>query len=637
MAIQYTPEQQAAINAFSKSQPIVYNEWLNGGMWNTSTGTKTYVPFADYVMKKSQLDITTPTPTPVSPVEQARRIAEANRQAQARLLQVDPKTNQTEDVAGNAARNALMNKVQAETAKIQNPSLQTPSVSSSTSPVGADGQPRAPITAKEILQTNKEADNQGAIKQQALQPGATPQTQQAAVNITNTQQKLNALPSIGTPVGTPAPVINMKVPGTTTPTSPAAPKAPNINITAKPVDYTQTGQTSQNTNDLMRKAALEKKVTAKAGTYTEPAQTDLGPAHTQFKGATDVSNILANKNVLQNTQQANPFTADESPVSSKQYDLLRQQIQADQARTNQSQMEQLKQQLVSRGLGQGTAFGEKSLMKAQIEANRTQANRLGQVDVAQAQAEEARRAQQEQNRFQASESDLDRLLQRDVEQGRLSQADKELALNATQFSDKMSFDAWAKDQDYTEEERSRAWQGAQNANQRAFQASERQASQQGEFEQQTTEREASQAFQTATQSMLNDFQTNRMRLQDQIDDKNKIEQIMSDAAFKKGANNALTADEIAKLTPLEQAAYSAGSQGKTYEDYQTSRDADISYRNALIAQIDPDDPYFKEQLKEIFYGISFVKPATVGSTSSSGSSSGTTDIGRGGDFVGMGG
>jgi hypothetical protein len=128
-----------------------------------------------------------------------------------------------------------------------------------------------------------------------------------------------------------------------------------------------------------------------------------------------------------------------------------------------------------------------------------------------------------------------------------------------------------------------------------------------------------------------------MRLQDQIDDKNKIEQIISDAAFKKGANNALTTDEIAKLTPLEQAAYSAGSQGKTYEDYQTSRDADISYRNALIAQMDPEDPYFKQQLQEIFYGISFVKPATVGSTGSSGTSQGTTDVGRGGDFVGMGG
>jgi hypothetical protein len=336
MAVTYTPEQQAAITKFSQAQPIVYNEWLNGAMWDTSTGTRTYVPFADYVMKKSQLDITTPTPTPVSPVEQARRIAEANRQAQARLLQIDPNTNKTEDVAGNAARNALMNKVQAETAKIQNPSLQTPSVSSATSPVGANGQPTAPITAKQILQTNKEAETQQNIKQEALKPTATPEVKTAAANITKTQEKLNALPSIGTPVAQAAPAMSLpKQPaagGTTTP----APKAPNINVVSKPIDYTQTGTTSQASNDLMAKAnvatpyksnvtlanagmpthdqfsvqnsagntamqkALQKKVTlpttigktqVQAGTFVEPEATDLGPKHTQFKGATDVSSI----------------------------------------------------------------------------------------------------------------------------------------------------------------------------------------------------------------------------------------------------------------------------------------------------------------------------------------------------------
>lgn len=439
-----------------------------------------------------------------------------------------------------------------------------------------------------------------------------------------------------------------------------------------------------------------------------------------------------------------------------QYDLIREQIRTEEARNRQMTEEQLKQQLASRGLGAGTGFGEKALQKAQAEAARTQAGRMSQVDIAQAAAAEQAAEAEKARTFQASQADLDRQLQRDVQQGNISMQEKELALNAAQFTSKQDYDAWAlqsgydqaaidrswqsaenaknqlfqqsqttqemqfkgseagrdrelqlqlqagelnqadkelaqqafqfktktefdtwaTQQGFDENARNRAWEAAQNADERAFQAEQAgferafKASEAGlerglqlqlqagtlsqadkELAQQayqfktkvdydtwatkqgfdenarerawtaaqTADAQAFEAEQQAAQNKFqqdlavieNDFALGRMNRADQIDDLNKLDQQLMDAAFKMGANNSLKPEDIAKLTPLQQAAYQAGLSGMQYEVFTTDRDAQVSYRNALISRLDPNSANFQAQLDEIFASKAPAVPAVT--------------------------
>jgi len=337
-----------------------------------------------------------------------------------------------------------------------------------------------------------------------------------------------------------------------------------------------------------------------------------------------------------------------------QYDLIRERIQGEEARNQQAQQEQIKQNLASKGLGAGTGFGEKALQKAQLEQQRIQAGRLGEVDVAQAAAQEQRDEAERTRTFQSGQAEMDRQLSRDVEQGRLTMQEKDMALQATQFTSKQEFDTWSTQQGFTAQERDNAWNAAQAtqeqqvkrdeanvdrqltlqveqgkisqqdkqmamdaakftsqqqydtwATQQGLTAQERQnawdAAKQTSTQQfEQTERQATQAFDTALTSMKNDFETGRMNLEDQIADKNKLDVALSDAAFKLGAMGTATQVEIDKMSDLEKASYLAGQSGMGYEQYSQDREDRVAYRNALITRLDPDDPTFVTQVNSIW-------------------------------------
>jgi hypothetical protein len=324
-------------------------------------------------------------------------------------------------------------------------------------------------------------------------------------------------------------------------------------------------------------------------------------------------------------------------------------------------------------------------MKAQAEAARTQAGRMGQIDVAEAAAKEAQAETEKQRTFQSQQAELDRSLTRDLEQGKITMQEKELALNASQFTSKQEFDAYALKEGFTEDEIARAWDASEKSVTRQFQQQERvgaeqfkassdqldrqltAALEQGKINQadkelamnaaqfkskqefdawatkegyseadrerafaaaqtannqayQTGERLSQQKFSTAMNAMENDFATGRMNLADQIDDTNKMQTQMMDSAYQKGlsmtrgkVDKGLRSErdetdvefknrvlkEEANMSDFEKAAYRTGTSGRSYENYTALRDANIAQRNASITKLDPKDAKFDSDLSAI--------------------------------------
>lgn len=271
------------------------------------------------------------------------------------------------------------------------------------------------------------------------------------------------------------------------------------------------------------------------------------------------------------------------------YQLQREQVQGQAAQQKEAMQRALKERLSAQGMGTGSGVNEKQQRLLDVESAKNEAQSLAPINVAEASAQEQERQQEQQRQFQSGESALDRQLTRDLEAGRISQQDKQMALQASQFDSEMAFKTWATEQGYKENDINRAWQANQNANQMEFQ-----------------EKMSDKTFgqNQAIQSMQNDFATNRMRLADQIDDKNKLQQGMMDSAYKQGlAGIELPQDELDKMSDLEYNAYQQGLAGRTYEDYQSERDAQIQYKNALITKLDPDDPNFQDQLNGIYQDL----------------------------------
>lgn len=76
-------------------------------------------------------------------------------------------------------------------------------------------------------------------------------------------------------------------------------------------------------------------------------------------------------------------------------------------------------------------------------------------------------SQDDQQQFLSSESTLDRQLQREIESGRLTLEEKELAQNASQFDSKLDFDRWATQQGLDQQVADRVWQSSEQALDRA--------------------------------------------------------------------------------------------------------------------------------------------------------------------------
>jgi hypothetical protein len=187
--------------------------------------------------------------------------------------------------------------------------------------------------------------------------------------------------------------------------------------------------------------------------------------------------------------------------------------------------------------------------------------------------------------FASTESQKDRDLQKSIESGRLNVQQAQLAQDARQFNNKMSFDRYALERGYQEADANRAWE-------------ENQAEKQREWE--TSERLAKNTFDSAIQKMQNEFDIGKMNLSAQLDNQSKMQTQKADTAYKIGlSGKELSPERLLKFSEIERNAYLAGLAGKDIEEYQSQRDNEINFANALMANIDPEDPQFTKKMEEI--------------------------------------
>jgi hypothetical protein len=308
------------------------------------------------------------------------------------------------------------------------------------------------------------------------------------------------------------------------------------------------------------------------------------------------------------------------------YEMRRQEITAQERAEKERQKQALERSLAQRGIEGGIALKQQRLLDA--EARKLEASRLGTVDIEEllakeretaAEKERATQAQEAEKQrkfltgerlgtqtFQSEEREKDRVKESEYQKANLSLRERELAQNADQFNSKQEFDRWAIQSGYSENEKNRAWEAQQNANQQALQV--------------TLSKESQQA-QLTLEKLRGDLELGKLNLASQLDSKAKLDGAMADAAFNLGKSGETVPQwRIDAMTPLERVAFSAGKSGAKVADYETQKQNLINYRNALITTLDPDDPKFISQLNKIMVDtgglmsnqtISAINPATV--------------------------
>jgi hypothetical protein len=147
-------------------------------------------------------------------------------------------------------------------------------------------------------------------------------------------------------------------------------------------------------------------------------------------------------------------------------------------------------------------------------------------------ADEAARVWQTKERignqtFLAGESNLSRQLEKEIESGRLSIQEQELAQSAAQFDDQLDFNKSELAANLSEADRNRIWQSAENAKNQTFQANLQQI--ENEF---TARGWSYQTLMASTENMSEE----------------QVAQLMNDAAVKSGLSYAKTLDDGTEVT-----------------------------------------------------------------------------------------
>jgi hypothetical protein len=251
--------------------------------------------------------------------------------------------------------------------------------------------------------------------------------------------------------------------------------------------------------------------------------------------------------------------------------------------------------LAGRGFGRGSGVLEGLTREQDVELRKALARRLGGVDVAEAQAGEAEATREDIQEFAASESALDRGLAREMEEGRLTLAEAQLAQSAGQFDTELDFRRWATERGFEENEINRAWSTSERIGGQEFVTGEREAGQ--AFV--TGERLSSQEFQTGILGMQQSFATGQLILADELEKNRDNDTRIAQTAYNLGLAGQELPPDMAE-NGIAVNAYRAGQAGTAVQDAERQWISDIDFRNAQIAGLDPDSPEFQNDLRRIF-------------------------------------
>jgi len=202
------------------------------------------------------------------------------------------------------------------------------------------------------------------------------------------------------------------------------------------------------------------------------------------------------------------------------------------------------------------------------------------------------------NQFKASQSDIDRALTRDIEQGKMDQQTADRIQQASEFSDELKFKEWATNTGIDDAQQDRIWQSSENMK-KLISSEKLNAS--------------DQQFKQAMVMLEDNLGSGRMTLQDSIQDQNILTQNTADSYYKMGAVGGLTEAQVAELktkNPLYYNSYISGSSAKSFDDYTRETENEISYRNALISGLDPKDVDFNKKLNQIAVATGMVTNST---------------------------
>lgn len=294
------------------------------------------------------------------------------------------------------------------------------------------------------------------------------------------------------------------------------------------------------------------------------------------------------------------------------YDIQRGQIQKDEDRKRAEAQKALKRRLASTGMSQSGGLAEVQSRRLERDLADTAQSRLATADVAQLQEQTAmseaeknrgltreQLAQQgaltreqmaqtgalsrEQMGLTASESAKGREQQSSMQRAQFEQdlnvlgqnlgLDREkLGVAVKQFSDQM---AWDKEKTANDQ----SWKTQEALNDRVFQKD--------------------------MANLNNTLQQGNLSFADQLAQAGEVRKADSEAAFNRGQSGVvLTADEIAKMSPMARSAYEAGKSGRTYDDYKREQDSAITLRNTLITQAAEEPAVYRRVMNNVAKAIS---------------------------------
>ena len=151
-----------------------------------------------------------------------------------------------------------------------------------------------------------------------------------------------------------------------------------------------------------------------------------------------------------------------------QYDIQREKVQSDAEKEQQRRQEALSREFASRGT-QDSGIAIKAGLEQQRGIQEARAGALSQIDVSQLQAAEQAAQTQAGREFQASQTELERGLQRELTYADLNLREQGLFEEARQFDSELDFQSYALEGGWNQDEIQRAWQASQNESERELQ------------------------------------------------------------------------------------------------------------------------------------------------------------------------
>lgn len=198
--------------------------------------------------------------------------------------------------------------------------------------------------------------------------------------------------------------------------------------------------------------------------------------------------------------------------------------------------------------------------------------------------------QQEKDRiFTAIQNDKDRTLKGELTYADLNQRDRALAQEATQFADRMEFDAWAKQSDIDQNTADRIWQTVEN------------------------EKSRENDLNLITQKLVASLTT--MNYESAVAERTENRKVKAEYYYSLGAAGGMDAEALAKLEandPTAAMAYKAGQAGQSLQDVQRDIEMQDKYISAFLTSFDPNSAAFQGAVTDFFSKMGVEAPEGLG-------------------------